>query len=661
VKRLKFGRHPRGGTVQPQDFVTIGTRPLAFELPVPDGARSARLLVTAELDVSYGEDCIVRCTLSQLEETDQGKSVSGLLASPDSTAFETWKAGVLEFARILPQMSHREPAPSDRDPVPPPVDATYNHPERNFYHTRIKYFRDDGFLVQNILDGPTRLELDQAWADLRGSFDYYETWLEFLDRKYGLHLDGRRISEVDNTWISQTPGPARGYLRSLKSDFKRTVTMFQTAESAHLQDVAAFASRAWRRPLTEKEQHHLAGFYRTLRDNSGLDHRSALVAVVSRILVSPHFLYRSERMISDPVSTASAVAPLSQWELAGRLSFLVWSSVPDAELSRAALAGELSTSAQISAQLQRMLQAPESRRFAVEFFGQWFGFYRFHQFRGIDAEHFPEFTDSLRQSLYTEAIEFCDYVVRRDRPVSELLDADYTFVNRELAAHYSLSMAHSDRHVWHRIRDEQRGGLLRMGAILAVTSAPRRTSPVKRGDWVLRRVLGTAVPPPPADAGSIAADEVIASGLSIRQRLVRHRRDVTCHNCHSRFDALGFALENYDPLGRWRTTYGDTTPVENAGVLGDGTGIDGASGLRDYLTDQRVRFYQTTAEKMIGYALGRQVSIGDRPLVARMKQHMKGGGGVHSLLEQIVTSRQFRYHRTGRTLSAPGNPEPANE
>ena len=201
----------------------------------------------------------------------------------------------------------------------------------------------------------------------------------------------------------------------------------------------------------------------------------------------------------------------------------------------------------------------------------------------------------------------------------------------------------------HRVewgRTVQRGGLLRLGAVLATTSAPRRTGPVKRGDWILRRVLGTAVPPPPADAGSIAADEVVANGKSIRQRLEAHRRDSSCHNCHSRFDALGFALENYDPLGRFRTTYRDGKPVETTGVLRDKTEISGADGLQKYLLSQQSQFHETLARRLLGYSLGRRESVGDLALIDQLKADMKRGGGIADLLNRIVTSRQFRYHRT---------------
>lgn len=652
VEQLNFGGQWFSDKLQPTDFGTVGTKPLAFELPIPDGARSGRLLVTAELDGKHGEDCIVRCTIAQMEETDQGKSVSALLANPDSPTFPKWKNGVLEFARLLPQMSQREPAPSDRDPVPPPIDETYNNAERNFFHTRMKYFRDDEFLTRNILNDETRRQLDQAWADLTGSFDFHNTWLQFLARKYGEELNDRRIVEIDADWLAKFPEEGRRYVKSLKEDFDNSQAMFAAAEAGHVPDVIHFASKAWRRPLSEDEKISLREFYQSLRSESKLDHRSAICAVLARVLVSPKFLYRSERATQKEGATSNVAVPLTQSELASRLGFLIWSSVPDDELRRAAAAGELSTPPQLSGQVRRMLQDRKSRRFATEFFGQWFGFYRFHQFQGIDEKQFPEFSKSLQQSMYDEAVEFFDFIVRQNRPLDEIILADYAFVNQELAQHYGLpvelDVSNRSSSEFQRVAAvgaSHRGGLLRLGAVLATTSAPRRTSPVKRGDWILRRVLGSHVPPPPADAGSIAADEVAGDGLSIRGRLIAHRRDASCHNCHARFDAFGFALENYDPIGRWRTHYRDDKPVETSGSLRDGRTISGVNELHQFLRSELPRFHETLAVRLLGYAFGRQEAVGDRMLITQLKQQMHDGDGMAELMERIVSSRQFRYRQ----------------
>ena len=642
VDRLKFGVHPRDGTIDANDFVTTGSSPVTIRVPVPEGARSARLYVDAELDVEHGRAGIVRCTILQREETDQGKSVSALLADPQSPDFDRWKAGVLEFARRLPQISHREPAPSDRDPIPPPFDATYNNPERNHFHYRIKYHRDDRFLVENILDDPTRVSLNQSWFDLLGSFEYHDAWLLFIAEKYELDLGGRRVADLEPEWIDDLPSEPREFVQELEREYKAVRRAFRRAEAGHLSDVLQFAGRAWRRPLSGDETVRLRSYYDDLRNESRLDHGAAIRALLTRVLLAPAFLYRTERR-----SDGDGEGPLSNWELANRLSYFLWSSVPDDELRRVAENGELTNPAEIAAQARRMLGNEKSRRFAAEFFGQWFGFYRFDGYSGIDPQRFPEFTDSLRSAMYDESVLFFDHIVREDRPVFEILSADYAFLNHELAKHYRLDCASDLPNEFQRIENVdpfERGGLLSLGAVLTLTSAPLRTSPVKRGDWILRRVLGTPVPPPPPDAGSISPDDQPGDGLSVKGRLDAHRREASCANCHSRIDPLGFALEQFDPIGRLRTQYRNGAKIDASGVLRDGTEIDSFSGLNDYIATQRDLFYRNLCRKLIGYALGRGIVIGDLMLTEEMVADLQQGAGVAQLVERIVTSRQFRYH-----------------
>lgn len=645
AQRLRFGWHPRGGKVGGHDFVTVGTAPPPFEIPIPPGARSARLLVTAELDIATGEDCIVRCQIAQLEETDQGKSVAGLLANPDNATFAAWRDGVLEFARLLPQVSHQEPAPSDRDPIPPPLDNSYNNPERNHFHTRVKYHRDDQFIVDHMLDDETRRRLDEAWCDLLGSFEYHDAWLQMLAKKFDLELGSRGIDDLDDAWIARLPDRYRPYIQSLRRKYQTVQTNFAAARPGHVDDVVRFAALAWRRPLSSPEADRLRVFYEQLREQSERSHEAAIRALLTRVLVAPQFLYRAERGATD-----QATRPLSEWELASRLSYLLWSSVPDAELRRHAASGQLADSETLAKQTRRMLRHQYSRRFAAEFFGQWFGFYRFDQYRGIDPQRFPEFSDSLKSALYDEAVSFFDYIVRNDRPAREILFADYTFLNSELARHYEIPVAALPTEQPDALRKLDgamrfhRGGLLRLGAVLTVTSAPLRTSPVKRGDWILRRTLGTPVPPPPADAGSIAADDLADDGLSLRQRLEAHRREVSCKNCHSRIDALGFALENYDPLGRWRQAYRDGTRIDTSGILRDGTKLTDDQSLHTYLGHQQRLFHQTLAANLLAYALGRQETIGDLPLLREMADRLADGASVGDMVETIALSPQFRHH-----------------
>jgi hypothetical protein len=644
MKPFAFGQHPRGGEAGERDFVTVGAESRSFEIDVPEGARGLEITAEVELDLAHGEDCVIRCSIIEGLEADMIKTNSALLANPAGKPFEAWKGGVIEFARLLPQVSHREAAPSDRDPIPFPFENTYNTPERNFFHTAVKYHRDDRFLVEYLLDDPARKRLDIAWADLLGSFEYHDILLRFTAEKYKLDLEGRTIAIVDNFWIDHLQPEAGNYIRRLSREYQQIRNDSEAAESRQIADAIAFAIRAWRRPLTASEKTDLQSFYRQQRTQEKLDHSQAVRTVLTRILVAPDFLYRAER------ATDSALASkLSNDELAGRLSFLIWSSLPDDELRRAAAAGELSDPSLLSKQTRRMLADPKARRFATEFFGQWLGFYQFDRYRGIDAEKFPEFNDHLRTSLYDEAINFFEHVVRTDRPVKEILFADYAFLNDELAKHYGIdnaSLASALSRV-ENMHANHRGGLMGLGAVLTATSAPLRTSAVKRGDWILRRVLGTPVPPPPANAGSIAADDSPADGKTVRQRLEAHRSDATCVNCHSRIDPLGFALEHYDLLGRWRDTYKNGEAIDDAIAIDGGPLVAGPQGLRAYLRQHHEQFYQTLCAKLLAYSLGRGELVTDAELIDKMATKVRSGEGTMAdLINEIVVSRQFRERRS---------------
>jgi hypothetical protein len=646
--RLSLGKHPRGGTIGGGDFATVGEARIPITLRIPDGMISAQLVAEVGLDNRSGGTGIVRCRIADGEVEGETAAEVGdtstLLADTADPQFGAWRVGVEEFARLVPEVSHREPAPSDRDPIPAPFDNAYNMPERNHFHTAIKYHRDDAFFVEHIADDETRRRLEQAWTDLLTAFDYHDANLQFVSGKFGLGLDVKTVAELDREAIDRLPAEPRRFVRQLKDELDAMRATLHGAEQGHVEDALQFAGRAWRRPLTEDEAARLRDFYVRLRRGSGLDHEQAIRALLARVLVAPAFLYRAE----PPKTGRGGIVPLSDWQLASRLSYFLWSSMPDEPLREAAAEGRLRSPAELERQARRMLHDPKARRLATEFFGQWLGFYRFDQFQGIDAGRFPEFTEKLRAALYEEAVAFFEHLVREDRPVDELLFADYTFLNRPLAEHYGVVGVATNGDDFVKVdslADQHRGGLLGMGAVLAATSAPRRTSAVKRGDWVLRRIVGTPVPPPPANVGSIPADDVLTDGLTVRQRLEAHRKNTSCANCHARIDPLGFALEPYDPLGRWRDAYGDGKPIDAAGTLRDGTIVSGPGGLRDYLRREVSKFHHTVSVKLLGYALGRAGMISDRLLIERMTDGLARGDRFGDLVVRIVTSEQFRNQR----------------
>jgi hypothetical protein len=256
----------------------------------------------------------------------------------------------------------------------------------------------------------------------------------------------------------------------------------------------------------------------------------------------------------------------------------------------------------------------------------------------VDTSRFPEFTADVKAGMYAEAVAFFDHIVRQNRPVKEILTADYTFLNQPLAKHYGVTAeVKSAREVEMVKGVAGRGGLLRLGAVLTATSAPLRTSPVKRGDWVLRRVLGTPTPPPPPNAGTLPADDKAFAGKSIRERLAAHQRNATCAGCHARIDPLGFPFEKYDPVGRVRTAYADGMAIDDASKTG--TGVEG---LIQYLRTQESQVQKNMAQKLLGYALGRTMLPGDQVLIRKLAA--AGGEATFAqLATEIVASKQFRY------------------
>ncbi|MCP4191416.1 MAG: DUF1592 domain-containing protein [Planctomycetaceae bacterium] len=635
------------------DLLMTGNSDLEIELMIPPGAVSANLSVKAILKTEISPQAVVRCTVRDgstlgVTAADQGQ-LSAILGRSEGAGFTMWKAGLREFATTLPDISHREPAPSDRDPIPAPYENDYNHPERNDFHYSIKYHRDDQFLVDKMLDDAIKERLDQAWCDLLLSFDYHDRYFAFLIRKNGLgenlnFVDETKIGKITPEWISKLPVASRSIARRLVDSYQEASRVTQDASPSHVDQAVLFAQLAWRRELDETDRKLLHEFYREMRQSEMMSHSEAVRSLLVRILMAPEFLYRIERASADP-----DLITLDAWELASRLSFFLWSSSPDEELRRLAQQDRLDQQ-ELTRQVRRMLRDPKARRFATEFFGQWFGFYRFDDFGGIDLKRFPEFDERLKRSFYEEAVAFFEYLVREERPCDEILFADYAHWNQSLALHYGAASERTSQlgDELERISDLgmlRRGGLLGLGAIHATTSAPLRTSAVKRGDWILRRVLGTPVPPPPDDVGSISADDVLGDGRTVRERLEMHRQEASCMSCHARIDPLGFALENFDPIGRWRDQYRDGQPIDVVGRMGDGSRIDGLIGLKSYLRSELPKFHRTLASKLVGYGLGRAEILSDRRLIQQLMEGLEAEATVADLATRIVTSKQFRTKR----------------
>src|SRR5262249_26228351 len=381
ARRLNFGKSIDGTPLGPDDFASEGS--VMFEVPMPEGQFSMNLQVDTELGAN--RDQVVRIVISdRADGKTRGEPTRALIGDMTSAGYKAFRAGVMEFATLLPPNSHSEPTPADKDPVPDPFDSAYNMPEPDEVVLKVKYHRDDRFVVENLIDSATRARLDQAWNDLYASFEYHDNYLRLLASHFGFDLKGKGIAQMDEAQIAVLPEDMRKYVIPLRREYDAVIAAQAAARPGHVKDCVEFASRAWRRPLTEQEKQSLRSFYdKTI--SADPDHPKAIRALLTRILIAPQFLYHVEQVSDAEPGKLSRplIKPLTNWEIASRLSYFLWSSIPDDELRRAAGAGELTDTAGIQRQVNRMIANPKARRLATEFFGQWLGFYHFNQHKGV--------------------------------------------------------------------------------------------------------------------------------------------------------------------------------------------------------------------------------------------------------------------------------------
>ena len=412
-------------------------------------------------------------------------------------------------------------------------------------------------------------------------------------------------------------------------------------EACATQILATLARRAYRRPVAPDDLEVLRGFYHEGRRAGSFE--TGIQRALEMMLVDPEFLFRIER---DPVGVPPATAyRLTDVELASRLSFFLWSSVPDHELLDVAAEGRLSDPAVLEHQVRRMLADPRSSVLVSSFAAQWLHLRRMDSVTP-DVNAFPAFDDNLRAAFVRETELFLESQLRDDRSVVDLLSADYTFVNERLARHYGLPNVYGSR--FRRITwdDERRRGLLGHGSILTVTSLATRTSPVVRGKWVLENLLGTPPPPPPPNVPELPESTGRETPTSMRERLEAHRTNPICASCHTRMDPIGFALEHFDAVGRWRDTEGGT-PIDASGTLPDGTTFVGLPTLRDVLLERHDEFVNTVTEKLLTYALGRGIEYYDRPAIrAIVRQAEENGYRWSSLILGVTRSQPFQMRRS---------------
>ncbi len=409
-----------------------------------------------------------------------------------------------------------------------------------------------------------------------------------------------------------SPSRRRIFVCSPEKDVVSGISRTSPGETACAAKILSnLARRAYRRPATREDVQTLLEFFSRGRARGNFE--TGIRTALERVLVSPDFLFRIE---ADPRGIAPATAyKVSDIELASRLSFFLWSSIPDDELLDLAIGGKLQDSKIFEQQVRRMLADPRARAALVgNFFSQWL------QIRNVwlltpDAnKKFPWFDDNLRTAFVREIELFLDSQLTEDRSVVDLLTSDYTFLNEQLARHYGISDVYGSHFRRVQLADDRRRGLLGKASVLAVTSYPHRTSPTIRGKWLLENLLAAPVPPPPPDVNTTLEEEKTVKISSIREMLERHRSNAACASCHARMDPLGFALENFDVLGRWRTKDGDVD-IDATGILLDGTKVDGPASLREALVQEKEQFVKAVTAKLLMYGLGREIDYSDAPAI----------------------------------------------
>jgi mono/diheme cytochrome c family protein len=545
------------------------------------------------------------------------------------------------------------------------------------FHSMTGYFRDDRPLYDLMLDEGQRRELDRLWDDfffmsslavrMHTSF----LWFERSDSSFMMGPEFgftrpedksctdepvlKRLAQVYEE-KARSNGASETVLQAIRDHFEHTNQTVRWLEKAridavprHLADLQDFARRAFRRPLRPGEGDELVRFYRSLREQNGLEHEEAIRNTLVRVLMSPHFLYRA-----DPVDPIASVRPLSDQALASRLSYFLWASVPDQPLLDLAARGTLHRPEVLAAQTRRMLKDPRARRLATEFVGNWLDFRRFEQHNGVDRERYPTFDNELREAMFEEPIRFALDVIQRDRPVLDFLYGQHTFVNAPLAKHYGMPAVEGDQ--WVRVDRADRygrGGLLPMAVFLTANSPGLRTSPVKRGYWVVRRLLGEHIPPPPANVPELPHDEAKLGELTLRQVMERHRADKACAGCHARFDAFGLVFEGYGPVGDRRERDFGGRPVDTQALFPDGSTASGLDGLVRYVRERRQGdFVDNLCRKLFAYGLGRSLILSDEATVEQMKRRLASGGQrFGALVETIVQSPQFLTKRGAAAIA----------
>jgi mono/diheme cytochrome c family protein len=542
------------------------------------------------------------------------------------------------------------------------------------FHNVMGYFRDDQALYELILDNQQQKQLDEMWHEM----DFVAKTTE---RMYGQFASfGEAVGNVANTGtndVDENPAAlpedkeitsepkikalekkylamaqggnpvgikaVRDYFENINDTVRWVEKARVDAEPSQLQQLLKFAECAYRRPLTKDEQNDLVAYYHSLRDKDGLSHEEAMRESIVSVLMSPDMTYRI-----DLVAAGKGIQPLSDYDLASRLSYFLWSSMPDEELLARAAAGDLHKPKVIAAQAQRMLKDPRIRGLALEFGGNWLDFRHFEEINTVDLTKFPDFNNGLKEAMFEEPVRFLTDVFQNNRSILDCLYANDTFVNPVLAKNYGIPVTGIKSNDWVHVADAgqyDRGGILPMAVFLTKNAPGLRTSPVKRGNWVVKNVLGERIPPPPPVVPELPRDEA-KMDLPLREMLARHRADPNCAACHARFDSMGLVFEGFGLVGERREKDLAGRAIDPSATFPGGMDGTGLAGLRQYIRDKRQDdFVNNFCGKLLAFALGRSLIFSDDMMIHEMCVKLDKGYQFDTMIDSIVTSPQFLNKR----------------
>lgn len=633
-----FGKHPGGGPVDANNLCVQAPSVLEIRLPA-DLVEGCELVATGMLDPKSGTEGSVQLHVlsgkapaesglqpAEVKTTQAGGQwtadnrrtsfAAPILVNEGSQARKRVEAGFEEFRQLFPAaLCYTKIVPVDE------------------VVTLTLFYREDDHLSRLMLDEVQAKQLDKLWDELHYISQDYLTLVDALEQliQYATQDADPKVFE-----------PLRKPYAARAAAYRQRLI---DTEPQQIQSLLAFAGQAYRRPLTEAEAKELRGLYSRLREQE-IPHNDAFRLTLARVLVSPAFLYRIE--IPGP---GAGQGPVSDFELASRLSYFLWSSQPDDELRQLAAAGKLSDPAILKQQTRRMLKDAKTRRLATEFACQWLHIHDFEHLDEKSERHFPTFA-GLRGAMYEESIQFFTDLFQNNGSVTGILDADYTFLNEDLAKHYGIAdVTGAD---WRRVegvKKSGRGGILAQATTLATQSGASRTSPILRGNWISEVLLGERLPRPPKGVPVLPDDEAATAGLTVRQLVEKHTSDEKCSSCHKRIDPFGFSLEAYDAIGRLRDKDLGDRPIDVRVKAMDGAEFAGLDGLRKYLlTTRRDAFVRQFCKKLLGYSLGRSVQLSDEPLLAEMQAELKAKNySTLAAIDLIIQSRQFREIRGRET------------